>query len=133
MPRLDLQQTEKATLSPRLTVQVQAQMELIITALAAIEQARATIASAQEAIELACGDTDEYEALLTGFNIETSVGSIPVKKITGGRSTSLDKPALMRKFQITPQDWKAFSREKPKADYFYMKFPGDAASTEEPA
>lgn len=72
------------------------------------------------------------KSIVEGLREELGIASITpepgyhITLVDGQTSQSLDKPALMKAFKITPKQWAGFVRSKPKKAYTLITLPKDA-------
>lgn len=84
-------------------------------------------------LEEAERDLAVSKSIVEGLRDELGIKSITpetgwhITLVDGQTSASLDKPALMKAFKITPKQWAGFIRHKPKKAYTLITTPKDAA------
>lgn len=123
---------------PELTTAQQAITELT-------EKQRAQLMRELKVYEALCDELDEAQrdlavskSIVEGLREELGIQSITPEKgwhvtlVDGQTSASLDKPALMKAFKITPKQWAGFIKHKPKKAYVLITTPKDEAEAAKP-
>lgn len=108
MPRLtqtvEVVTTTEVTLSARLTKQLKTKLVAYAAKRAEAAKLKVELDTDKEELETLFADAGEYEALEAGVRVNTPMGDVPMKIITGSTTPKLNMSKLMKKFSLTPDD-----------------------------
>lgn len=125
MPKLKTETTAKVTTVAEVTLKpsLKKKLDLLLsryqTRAKELAELKKLQEESQDEIETAFIDAGEYNTLLAGVKI----GDIPVKRVEGQTYKKLDKPALMKRFKITPAQWAEYESEHSKKGYLSISLP----------
>lgn len=123
--------TTEVELSPKLKAQLKAKLEEFAGLRGEKKATKKKEDKIKLELETLFSDAGEYNALVAGVTVETSIGPIPLKEVIGGTKKTFQKKLLMTRHKLSVEQVAALYKESPKADYLSISLPRDPEDEED--
>ena len=123
--------TTEVELSPKLKLLLKAKLEEFAGLRAEKKATKLKEDKIKLEVETLFSDAGEYNALVAGVTVDTSIGPIPLKEVIGGTKKTFQKKLLLTRHKLTVPQVEALYKTTPKADYLSISLPRKSGEEED--